>query len=63
MGSCRGGGDGTIIVSTDNGNTWNKKNSGTNARLQAVACNTHTWIVVGDNGTILRSQDTVVWQP
>ena len=54
---------GTIIVSSDNGNTWIKKNSGTDKQLNSIAYNNGTWIAIGENGTILRSTDTAVWEP
>ena len=47
----------TILVSTDNGNTWTKKTSGTTKDLYGVAVNGNTWVTVGDTGTILVSID------
>ena len=51
------GRDGTILVSTDNGNTWTTKQSGTVRDLRGVACNGSVWVAVGDGGTILTSTD------
>lgn len=52
---------GIILVSTDNGETWTKKDSGTDVFIRSVACNKNTWVAAGDYGTILRSTDTAIW--
>ena len=51
------GGGGTILVSTDNGNTWTAKTSGATYALSGVACNGNTWVVVGVGGTMFVSTD------
>ena len=48
---------GTILISTDNGNTFTKKASGTTEPLYGIACNGNTWIAVGSTNTILISTD------
>ena len=44
-------------MSTDNGNTFTKKASGTARRLLDIACNGNTWGIVGAGGTVLMSAD------
>ena len=51
------GTNGTILVSTDNGNTWNSVNSGSDEFLNFIACNGDTWICVANKGQILVSTD------
>lgn len=48
---------GVIMVSTDNGNSWNQVLSPTGDNLQCVRYCNGTWIVVGDNGLILKATD------
>ena len=48
-------------MSTDNGNTFTQKSSGTTEALTDVACNGNTWGIVGNKGTILMSTDTALW--
>jgi photosystem II stability/assembly factor-like uncharacterized protein len=61
------GNNGTIIGTTDGGNTWNSGNSGTTEHLRKVFVSGFTLptiTVVGDNGTILRSTDAgLSWTP
>lgn len=59
------GAGGLLIVSTDGGATWNLRSSGTTEDLYDAAY-TNAWgvpafVVVGANGTILTSSDTVTW--
>ena len=51
------GTNGTILVSTDNGNTWNSVNSGSDEFLNFIACNGDTWICVANKGQLLVSTD------
>ena len=52
---------GTILMSTDNGNTFTQKSSGTTQRLLNIACNGNTWGIIGNEGTILMSTDAALW--
>ena len=55
------GDGGTVLMSTDNGNTFTQKASGTTETLADIACNGNTWGIVGDKDTILMSTDTALW--
>jgi photosystem II stability/assembly factor-like uncharacterized protein len=61
------GNSGTIVGTTDGGNTWNTGNSGTTENLRKVFVSGLSLPVittVGDNGTILRSTNAgVTWLP
>ena len=48
---------GTILKSTDNGNSWTKKNSDTNVPFSGISYGSNSWVTVGDKGTILKSTD------
>lgn len=50
------GDDGTILKSTDFGNTWTQTESPTTEDLNAV-WHRYAYLICGDNGTILRSYD------
>ncbi|GAB4332954.1 MAG: hypothetical protein OHK0038_08900 [Flammeovirgaceae bacterium] len=53
---------GTIIHTTDGGNTWNIQTSGTTNRLNSLAVISSTEaIAIGNNGTILRTTDGINW--
>ena len=58
------GGEGRIFTTTDAGNTWTSRESGTSADLNASEgyISGPTWIV-GNAGTILRSDNGVTWTP
>ena len=51
------GSRGTILKSTDNGNSWTIKNSGTDTFISGIFYGSNTWIAVGEKGTILKSTD------
>ena len=51
------GSRGTILKSTDNGNSWTIKNSGTDTFISGIFYGSNTWITVGEKGTILKSTD------
>jgi photosystem II stability/assembly factor-like uncharacterized protein len=57
--------NGTIAFSSDQGNTWTLQNSGVTDNLLSIAITyvsgTYYYIIVGDNGTILRSTDGSTW--
>jgi hypothetical protein len=52
---------GTIIGSNNGGITWTTRNSGVTTRLSTIVKTDDGWIATGDNSTILRSTDGVVW--
>lgn len=45
---------GAILTSSDGGHTWEVEESGTTARLHALAMSGNTAIAIGNDGTILR---------
>ncbi|MCE2559945.1 MAG: hypothetical protein J4F98_15475, partial [Acidobacteria bacterium] len=53
------GGGGTILKSSDGGDTWNARTSGTRAKLESVTFTAggRTGWAVGQKGTILKSSD------
>ena len=55
------GADGTILTSPD-GVTWNRRDSGTTATLNAITWGGGQFVAVG-SGTILTSPDGVTWTP
>lgn len=59
------GANGFISHSTDNGATWVGRNSGTTEHLYGAAygtvLGTTGWIVVGANGTVLKSNNGATW--
>ena len=55
------GNSGTILTSSDGGNTWNTKTSGTLQDLMAIIYENNTYVVVGRSGTILISSDGETW--
>ena len=55
------GNSGTILVSSDGGNTWSSKTSGTSQDLMAILYENNTYVVVGRSGTILISSDGETW--
>jgi len=50
------GDNGTILTSPD-GTTWAKRNSGTSNDLYGLTYGNGLFVAVGDNGTIVRSTD------
>ncbi|MEN9945715.1 MAG: Endo,4-beta-xylanase precursor, partial [Pseudomonadota bacterium] len=54
------GAGGTIVSSTD-GNTWNKATSNTSNQLNNIIYANNQYIAVGNNGTILSSSDGNNW--
>jgi len=53
---------GGIYTSADSGVNWAANNSGTLEKLASVACDGTRFVVVGDNGSLLTSQDGgVTW--
>lgn len=55
------GAHGTILSSIDNANTWKQISVNTINDLYALSCNGNICIVVGSNGTILQSNDSINW--
>jgi len=56
------GDNGTILRTTDKGNTWNSKNSGTTNNLNAIAfCEDQTGIAVGDGVLCLTADGGESW--
>jgi hypothetical protein len=51
---------GTLYTSSD-GETWTRRNSGTNQTLRDVAYGGGTFVAVGGEGTILSSPDGATW--
>ncbi len=51
------GNDDTILVSTDNGQSWTKNKDVTSSYIFGVACNGNTWIAAGYMNIILVSTD------
>ena len=54
------GSSGTILTSYD-GNDWDKRNSGTNKTLKKVIYYNGIFITVGFSGTILTSSNGIDW--
>jgi sugar lactone lactonase YvrE len=54
------GDNGTILTSTD-GRTWTRRNSGTTDWLVGVTFGAGQFVVVGDRGRILHSRDGTSW--
>ncbi|MFA5394087.1 MAG: cell wall-binding protein [Candidatus Ratteibacteria bacterium] len=52
-----------LPVFADPLDTWTKRVDGTNQELRAAAYGNSTFVVVGNNGTILSSPDGVTWTP
>ena len=46
----------TLVVSTDNGNSWTTK-SGTYGHLHNIVYNGNTWVAIGDAGALVVSTD------
>jgi hypothetical protein len=55
------GARGSIVTSSDNGETWTQQTSGTSVTLKAVRYCNGTWVVCGDNGALLTSTDMTTW--
>ena len=55
------GNSGTIIASSDGGNTWNTKTSGTSQDLFDISYKNNSYVVVGSSGVILTSSDGDTW--
>ena len=55
------GNSGTIIASSDGGNTWNTKTSGTSQDLLDISYKNNSYVVVGSSGVILTSSDGDTW--
>lgn len=56
------GNGGTILVSTDSGQTWTSIQSGTTENLMAINYNGSEFLIVGNNGVYLRSVDANIWE-
>ena len=56
------GNGGTILVSTDSGQTWTSVQSGTTENLMAINYNGSEFLIVGNNGVYLRSVDANIWE-
>jgi photosystem II stability/assembly factor-like uncharacterized protein len=57
------GPNGLILLTTDQGMTWETQKSGTYNGLYAVAKAGDNWVIVGDHGTILKSSYKIVSTP
>jgi len=57
------GSDGRIIVSQDDGRTWDAVVSGVGSNLRGVAYGDGRWLAVGDLGAASTSTDALHWQP
>ncbi len=55
------GGNGKILTSNNPTGTWYSKTTPTTEDLFAVAYDGTTYVVVGDNGTVITSQNTNTW--
>ena len=54
-------GENGLILTSDDGVSWNKRNSGTTEWLNDVTFAQNTWWVAGSAGLILTSPDLVTW--
>jgi Uncharacterized protein related to plant photosystem II stability/assembly factor len=54
---CCVGDNGTIVISTDNGLSWDNVTSPTSNYLVGIGFGYNTFVAVGTNGNILRSTD------
>ena len=52
---------GTILTSSDNGNTWTGRTSGISEYLGGVTYGNGLFVTVGYSGTILTSSDGTSW--
>lgn len=55
--------NGTILGSTDGGETWAARNSQVSLSLNGITYGNGTFVVIGAGGTILTSTDGVSWAP
>lgn len=56
--ACAVGFRGTVLWTTDGGQTWTKKNTGVTVNLQDVdLLDEKTAVIVGENGTVVRTSD------
>jgi len=58
-------GDNGIILTSNNGSSWTKQNSGTSENLKDIGYqkNSDRFICIGDRGGILTSPDGINWTP
>ncbi len=56
-------GEGGVILTSPDGQTWTPRVSGTSAWLTSVTYALDHFIAVGAGGTVLLSRDGVAWQP
>jgi hypothetical protein len=54
-------GDGGTILSSEDGENWRHRPSGTSAALTAVAWGDPGFVAVGDQGVVFSSTDGIVW--
>jgi photosystem II stability/assembly factor-like uncharacterized protein len=49
------------IITSDDGISWIKRSSGTQALLTSITYGNDKFMVIGDSGTVLTSDDGVTW--
>ncbi len=54
-------GAGGLVVSSSDGVTWSRRESGTALGLTAVAWTGEAWVAVGETGEVIRSGDGELW--
>ena len=55
------GNSGTIMTSTNTGNSWTTSSSGTTNQLNSVCYGNNIFVAVGNSGTIITSPDGKIW--
>lgn len=56
------GQNGLLLHTVDGGKTWEKAETGTEENLYRVCMKEDFWVVTGDNGTLLQSNDGKIWE-
>ena len=56
-------GEGGVILTSTNGEEWERQKSGTEEWLNDVTFAQGTWYATGGNGTLVTSTDGVTWLP
>lgn len=55
------GSSGKVSISTDDGANWTARNTGITSTLYGVSKVGSKWVVVGADGVVLESEDTIAW--